>query len=319
MCYIVSTMKEKLDILSNILGSHFDSNEEHLFSCPYCKHHKNKFSVNIEKNVYKCWICDARGNNIYRIVRRFGSFSNSEAWKAVSGEKIDLNQFENLFWEDTENEEPEQVIDMPPNFKTLTSKALTATGRRAIRYLQSREVNRSDILKWKIGYCNGGPYKNRVIIPSFSEKGNLNYFIARTFSDDYRRYMNPSFSRDIIFNELYVDFDKEVTIVEGVFDALKTENAIPILGSTIREASKIFKKIVKNDTPVLLALDPDVVHKSEKIKKLLLKYGIEVREMKYNDKNRDIGEMSKKEVKEMTMSAPFIRDCDNLISAISTI
>jgi hypothetical protein len=131
--------------------------------------------------------------------------------------------------------------------------------------------------------------------------------------------MNPSFSRDIIFNEPYVDFDKEVTIVEGVFDALKTENAIPILGSTIREASKIFKKIVKNDTPVLLALDPDVVHKSEKIKKLLLKYGIEVREMKYNDKNRDIGEMSKKEVKEMTMSAPFIRDCDNLISAISTI
>lgn len=312
-------MKEKLGILSKILGSHVKSNEEHLFSCPYCKHHKKKFSVNVEKNVYKCWICDARGNNIYRIVRRFGSFSDAETWKAHSGEKIDLNQFENLFWEDDDDDEPEQVISMPPNFKTLTSKTVGSFGKRALKYLWGREVDINDILKWKIGYCSAGPYKNRIIIPSFSDKGNLNYFIARTFSDDYRRYMNPSFSRDIVFNELYVDFDKEVTIVEGVFDALKAENAIPILGSTIRETSRIFKKIVKNDTPVLLALDPDARCKSEKIKKLLLKYGIEVREVKYDDNDRDIGEMSKKEVREMTMNAPFIRDCDNLISAISNI
>jgi len=313
-------MKEKVDILSGILGSHFCSNEEHLFRCPYCKHHKRKLSINIDKNVYKCWVCDAKGKDVYRIIRRFGSFGDSEAWKSVAGERVDINKFENLFWEEEEESEPEQILMLPPEFKTLTSRNITSSvGKRALKYLKNREIDRADALKWKIGYCDSGPYKNRVIIPSFNKDGDLNYFIARTFSDDYRRYMNPPSSRDIVFNELYVDFDKEVTIVEGVFDAIKTENAVPILGSVIREKSKLFKKIVKYDTPVLLALDPDAVHKSEKIKKLLLKYGIEIREMKYADKDRDIGEMSKKEVEEMSNSAPFIRDCDNLISAISTI
>ncbi len=146
----------------------------------------------------------------------------------------------------------------------------------------------------------------------------MNYFIARTFSDDYRRYMNPPVSRNIVFNELYVDFQEEVTVVEGVFDAIKAHNAVPILGSTIRENSKLFRKIVNNDTPVLMALDPDARSKSESIKKLFLKYGIEVREIKYPDE-RDIGDMSKKEVSVLSRNAAFVKSFDSLINAISAI
>ena len=311
-------MSEKLSILHNILGRSFNSNEEHLFTCPYCGHHKNKFSVNVEKNVYKCWICDARGKNLFRVIRRFGSFSQQEKWKELSGHQEDLGEFDRLFEVEVVVEQREQILEMPQGFKSLTIPSSSKSYIKALRYLAERGIGKYDILRWKMGYTTEGPFKNRVIIPSFNGQGDLNYFIARTFADDYRRYMNPPVSRNIVFNELYVDFEEEVTIVEGVFDAIKAHNAVPILGSTIRETSKLFRKIANNDTPVLMALDPDAKKKSEFIKKLFLKYGVEVREIEYPDE-RDIGDMSKEEVSVLSQNAKFVKSYDSLINAISAI
>ena len=104
-------------------------------------------------------------------------------------------------------------------------------------------------------------------------------------------------------------------MVEGAFDAVKADNAVPILGSTIRETSRLFKKIVQNNTPVLLALDPDAKYKANNIKRLFFKYGIEVRELQYDDE-RDVGDMSKEEVEKLSQEAPVISEEDALISAI---
>jgi len=311
-------MSEKLSLISNVLGRYFKSGGEYLFKCPYCKHAKNKFSVNIEKNVFKCWICDARGSSLYRIFRRFGTFNDQERWKSLSGFKQDLNEFADIFKEGPNEEEIEQILELPQGFRSLTRPSSGRAYKRALEYLACRGLNRSDILKWKIGYTTEGPYQNRIVIPSFNSDGDLNYYIARTFSDDYRRYKNPQASRDIVFNELYVDFDQEVIIVEGVFDAIKCHNAVPILGSTIRETSRLFRKIIKNNTPILLALDPDASKKSGFIKRLFLKYGIEVREITYED-DRDLGDMSKEEVLSLGKKANFVYSHDSLISAISAI
>ena len=40
-------------------------------------------------------------------------------------------------------------------------------------------VNKEDITKYNIGYCDGGMYSNRIIIPSYDLDNRLNYFIAR--------------------------------------------------------------------------------------------------------------------------------------------
>lgn len=312
-------MNEKFSILTNILGKSYRSGEEHLFSCPFCGHHKNKFSVNVDKNVYKCWICDARGKNIYRIIRRFGTFAQQEKWKELTGCSQDLTEFDSIFQTTPSVVHLEPSIELPDGFRTLTRPSNTKSYMRCMRYLESRRIGSDDILKWKIGYTTEGNFRNRIIVPSFNERGDLNYFIARTYADDYRRYMNPPVSRNIIFNELYVDFEEEVTLVEGIFDAMKAHNSVPILGSTIRESSKLFQKIITHDTPVLLALDPDASLKTRYIKKLFLKYGIEVREIKYQDETRDIGDMSKEEVAAMSASAPFVHNYDTLIDAISAI
>jgi len=311
-------MNEKFAILTTILGRSFKSSGEHLFACPYCGHHKHKFSVNIEKNVYKCWVCDQRGKNLYRIIRRFGTFSQQEKWKELSGDRADLGEFDNLFKEEPVEQDKEAVIELPVGFQTLTRISGSKSQRRALGYLASRGLRERDILKWKIGYTTEYPYEDRIIIPSFNDSGDLNYFIARSFAENPYRYKNPKVSRNIIFNELYLDFEKEIVLVEGVFDAIKAENAVPILGSTIRETSRLFRKIVKYDTPVLLALDSDAHKKSQAIKKLLLKYGIEVRQMQYRD-DRDLGEMTHKEVEELSLEAQIITPQDSLLEAISAL
>ena len=162
--------------------------------------------------------------------------------------------------------------------------------QRPLNYLKKRGISRKQIFDWKIGFCDSGEYKNRIIIPSFNEAGDINYFIARSYSGDWKRYKNPSASKDIIFNDLNVDWDEDVILVEGVFDAFKESNMIPILGSTISETSELFQKIVENNCKVYIALDIDVQKKEKDIILKLLDYGVMVSKIDVSG-YEDISEM----------------------------
>ena len=111
----------------------------------------------------------------------------------------------------------------------------------------------------------------------------------------WKKYLNPQASKDIIFNELYLDFDQDLVIVEGIFDAvIAGPNAVPILGSTLRENSKLFQMIIKNDTPIYIGLDNDAENKSRRIIRDLLNYGIEVYKIDTSGFD-DIGSIQKEE------------------------
>ena len=74
---------EKLKIIKNVLGRGYQSGEEHLFSCPFCGHHKKKMSVNVDKSVFKCWICDKSGRDLGYIVRKFGTREDRDEWVII--------------------------------------------------------------------------------------------------------------------------------------------------------------------------------------------------------------------------------------------
>ena len=221
-------MNEKLSLLTSVLGDFYKAGNEYIFNCPYCNHHKKKLSINLDKG-FHCWICDARGRSPISIIKKFGTRCEQERWKELSGFVENLSDFEKqMTFEDHELEEKrEEILKMPEGFRTLTGKQTNRASHKALRYLTERGLNKYDILYWKIGYCSSGAFENRIIVPSFNESGDLNYYIARTFSDDYWRYKNPKVSRNIIFNELYLDFDEEIMIVEGVFDAIKSKMLYP--------------------------------------------------------------------------------------------
>ncbi len=254
---------EQKKLLKEILGRAYVSNEEILFYCPYCKHHKKKLSVNIEKNVFKCWICDSTGMNIRRIIKRFGSYEQLKRWDKASGQE-DISKFDDIF-ERNYTPDIKQKISLPDEFVSLTGKDIPLSAQKPLNFLKNRGVTREDIIRWKLGYCIRGAYSDRIIVPSFDLEGYVNYFVARTYNGDWRKYLNPSLSKNIIFNHLYIDWDSDIILVEGVFDAIIAgPNAIPLLGSTLREESKLFQEIVKNDASIFLALDKDAEEKSKK-------------------------------------------------------
>ena len=309
--------KEAKKILHETLGNYIDKGAELLFTCPACGHHKRKFSVNLDKSVYKCWVCDYRGRNIRRVIRSYGSYNQLQKWDSIS-QRSDLERFAELFME-AERPEDKSKMELPEEFTSLCTGTIPATGTYALRYLQKRGITKDDIVKWKIGYCFSGEYRNRIIIPSFDEDGDCSYFIARSYSGDSYKYKNPRASKDIVFNELFIDWNSDLVLVEGVFDALVAGNAVPILGSTLRKGSELLRKIVRNDTPIYIALDPDAADKERRIIKMLLEYDIELYKVDVTG-YEDVGSMPKEVFEERKNNAAFI-DGDNyllldLLSAI---
>ena len=300
---------EKIKLVTDVLGRPRRQSSEHLYRCPYCNHHKKKFSVNFERNVYKCWICDAHGRNLRRVIRRFGDFKQLKEWDKISG----IVDFSSEKFELFKEEVPEapQRIELPKEFKTLTGK-VTPADLRAFSYLQNRGLTKTDMLRYKIGYCSEGEYEGRIIIPSFDYDGYVNYFIARSFNDHWMRYKNPNASRNIIFNELNIDWDSDVVLVEGVFDAIFAGNAVALLGSTLREESRLFQHIIKNDSSVFIALDPDAEKKAMKIARTLLKYDVEVWKVDIPE-DSDVASIGASEFQKLKENAVLLRDNQDFI------
>jgi len=305
---------KKLKILSEILGRPYKARDEFLFHCPYCKHHKRKFSVNLEKNAFKCWVCDTRGKNIFRVIRRFGEHRHKALWGDLTGE-IDYDRLEDLFG----TEEPvKEILELPKGFVSLANKDVPPTGFAARNYLRRRGVCKQDIVWWKMGYCCSGDYEGRIIIPSFDEDGDLNYFISRSYDKAfYPKYKNPSASKNIVFNDLFVDWSSNIILVEGVFDAIIAgRNAVPILGSTLNEHSLLLRRIVKEDAGVYIALDPDATKKELEIIKTLLNFDIEVWKVDIGD-NEDVGSMNKEQFQKCLENAALITPDNYLLLTLA--
>ena len=293
-------MRNKKNILREVLGSGYDSRDETLYHCPFCKHHKKKLSVNVIKGFFKCWVCDTKGAISY-LIKRFGSIDDRHDW-ALLDQEVDFSTMDLIF---NQPEEKLPPVNLPPEYICLAKKGLPPAANDAISYLWSRGIGQKDIIYHKIGFCLTGKYKKRIIIPSFDDEGNCNYFTARSYSGDWLSYKNPPASKNIIFNDLLINWKEPITLVEGPFDAIKMKNSIPILGSTLKETTKLFKKIVEKQTKVYIGLDEDALNKSMKIISLLLEYGLDVYKLDTSD-IEDIGSITKTEAEDLKQEASQI-------------
>lgn len=252
----------KLRALQKVLGVYAEVHgREHLFWCPWHTHHKPKLSVNVEEDAWHCWVCDRGGQNLLRLLRFRGDTDDSREYAR------DLAP---------QRERKTRIFDkpvLPPEFRTLTKVWGSPYYRHAMAYLFSRGLTEEDIWRYKIGYCEDGAYANRVVFPSFDADGELNFVIGRGFYQQGKPYHHGEFDKDIVFNEYLIDWRQPVTIVEGVFDAISAgKNAIPRLGSSISEHSKIFAKLLKA-TDIYLAFDSDAKDKQHEIAAKFLEYG----------------------------------------------
>lgn len=271
--------------------------------CPNCAdkkepgYNKKKLVIRTDTFLSHCWVCNTKSKNLLPWIRNwYPQYLNEYVTTFLKGQQLTEVNVEEL-------EQAAPAVVLPEGFELLLkSKGIEAS--RAKSYLTRRGIfaNR-DYWYWKLGIApENEDLQGRIIIPSFDSEGNLNYWTARTYNKKtFPKYLNPSVAREsVIFNEINIDWKKPLTLVEGPFDLLKcNENATCLLGSTFGPDYLLFRRIVENETPVVLALDEDAKEKSIMISKSLLEYGIKVKVLEVSKEKGDVGAMTKEEFKEL--------------------
>ena len=114
------------------------------------------------------------------------------------------------------------------------------------------------IEKFGIGFCDTGSHGGRIIIPSYNIKGNLNYYIGRSWDVNTKaKYRNPEAEKDkIIFWENLIDWNKDIYLVEGAFDGMFLDNPVVMLGKHMSELlfETIYEKAMGE---IIICLDGD--------------------------------------------------------------
>ena len=270
-------------LVNSVLGtSKATARNNYAYHCPFCNHHKPKLEVNLTenregKNPWHCWACDVRGTTIYSLFKQLkASVDKFTELKSLVKTSKSIKQTQVV-----------STVSLPNEFTSLLSDNLNdIMARHALAYLKKRRISKYDILKYNIGYCNKGLYKNMIIIPTYDVDGRLNYFTARAFEKEpYVKYRNPSASRDIVPNEHLINWNVPVILCEGLFDAIAIKrNAIPLLGKNIQ--SSLMKKIVTSVVDkIYIALDRDAIKQALKFCERLMAEGKEVYLVDMQDKD----------------------------------
>ena len=142
--------------------------------------------------------------------------------------------------------------------------------------------------------------------------------MARSIDGKWPKYVNAKFpKRDLVFNEINLEWNKPITLVEGPFDLFKAgPNSTCILGSSLNEKYLLFQKIIQNNSSIILALDPDAMAKTMKIAEKFYEYGINVKIVDCKGFD-DVGEMSKIEFQKRKKIAKSWKPSDKLVHLIS--
>jgi len=246
-----------LDLIQDILGEVRYCNEgkgQYTFDCPVCSYHikqldkgdgKGNFEVNIPMGVFKCWACcetHYTHGSMLKMVSRYGNKDHLKDFKLYSPESFVILEKDTTI-----------INDVPKYFKPLTE----SNDKRANEYIKKRGIKDYHIQKFNIGYCDGGEYSGRIVIPSYDDEGKVDYFISRSYVNHKMKYKNPEKAKqEVIFNYGKINWDSTITLVEGVFDSIVVPNSIALLGKILYD--KLLEEILENaEGKVLICLDSD--------------------------------------------------------------
>lgn len=257
-----------IDILENFLGvykNRYANKGQITFNCPQCAAEKGiesdgkgNLEINYRKGQYNCWSCGEHSNMRGSLVKLFKAWGGADNLTSFYNLKLQYN-YENDLGELITIKSSEK-LQLPVEYNSLKNAPNLGLNRPFLNYLIERRITPELIEKFNIGCCYTGKYKNRIILPSYDEDGDLNYFVTRSVLENGKyKYLNCDVEKKtIIFNERFIDWEKTIFIVEGPFDHIVTPNSIPLLGKQLSDL--LFSKIYNNaESGVGIMLDPDAM------------------------------------------------------------
>ena len=292
---------EVIQLLDKVLksrGQSLKKNNEYMYWSPFTQHHKPKLQVNIQTGKWHCWVSNQGGHNLYQLFKKAGAGYND--FKELNKLLGDVSFYKK------DNDTTTDDVRLPQEYKSLSDPFDTSLIKEhAIRFLRKRGITKEDITRYNLGYCQSGKYNNRIIIPSYDSKGQLNYFVGRDFYSSNFKYMNPpNVAKDVIGFDLYINWSLPIILVEGVFDAMSVKsNSIPLFGKTI--LPKLYKKIVeKKVKDIFIILDSDAFDDAIRMTEKFVNEGINVNFVKLDGQDpNDLG--YKKMITKINNSLPM--------------
>ena len=266
-------MKEDLlkRLLESILGGSKSARggDEAVFTCPSCNHHKKKLTFNLSSQKFQCWVCGYKGHRAFQLLKKANSpgaafsalkeIDKQYNFKSKVKQKIDVN-----------------TLQLPKEVTPIISSSAVLS-KHALHYLDQRGITQQDVVKYDLHYCEQGPLRNMVVIPSYDKDGFLNYYVGRSFDKNaYIKHKLASSTKDIIGFEMYINWDLPVILCEGAFDAMAIKrNAIPLFGKKL--STTLMKKIIKSNVEkIYLALDEDALKDAFNHAETFMSYGKKV-------------------------------------------
>jgi len=261
---------------------------QYQFGCPRCideygedealKYH---LDINIKDGIFKCWKCVSQDEDMQgklgKLIKMYGSADlykrYKEAIKSIKESHLyELSDFSGL----TISFEANTYVRLPKTFRHININK--CHDKRLLEYLEKRKINQEFIDKFSLGYTTWDEedysMRNRIIIPSYDEFGDLNYYLGRDYTGKSKlRYKNcDADKKEIVFQESLINWDSTIYLCEGSFDAMRfPSNGIAMLGKSLGNEYVLYKKIMERaNADVVIVLDGDTAEiETKKLYKLL--------------------------------------------------
>ncbi len=286
-----------VEILEDILGEshrHHPGKGQLAFDCPVCSYEikgldkgdgKANLEVNYQMGVFKCWSCAETHytkGRLGKLIKKWGTPTHLRDFELLSPEEFHYK-----------NTKYNGKLKLPIGYTELTEVSQHDLNAKQVwNYLRKRNISKEIVEKYKIGFTTQGEYKFRIVVPSYNTYGDLQFFIARSYVNSKLKYKNPEQEKsNLIFNEEHIDWDKDIYLVEGVFDMFFLENSIPLLGKVVSDNlwQRLYEESKGN---IIVCLDgdawDDAVRLYEKINGGKLRGRVKI--VKLPD-NRDIADL----------------------------
>lgn len=269
---MIDEIKNKNDIV-DVIGSYITLNDKNKALCPFHDDHTPSFSIQSDKQIYKCFSCGESGN-VITFVQKYNNISFIESLKILSdraGIKLDVQIPKKR------NIEYDNYYEINDTVNRYFKNNLNSTsGKYAMKYLLDRNISKELIKEFSLGLStsnnlsillskkynmdllteldivkeiNGKYYdtfQSRIIFPIFDEENNVIGFSGRKYlSDDLKdetqpKYSNTKETKLFIKSSILYNINNALPFIKKKHEIIITEGFM----DTIRISSIGYKNVI---------------------------------------------------------------------------